>query len=227
MIKLIELFNTLIKHKVIKHPKYFLITVLILAMLGVPSYVKNAIENGVHSVFAERQDMQDRIIKYRGEISGEIDKILKNLRLRLGADRTFLGEYSNTVTGLTGLHFLYFTINNEDVKPGITSIASNYQKQNNSNFKTMSRVFTENTVAIRDIEEIKYYDPITYAMVKKNSTKQMYLMYFELHGTPIGFVGVSYADSTYRDTNKIFYEESVTLRDLSDLFDYKEKLKKK
>ena len=37
--------------------------------------------------------MQDRIIKYRGEISGEIDKILKNLRLRLGADRTFLGEY--------------------------------------------------------------------------------------------------------------------------------------
>ena len=72
MIKLIELFNTLIKHKVIKHPKYFLITVLILAMLGVPSYVKNAIENGVHSVFVERQDMQDRIIKYRGEISGEI-----------------------------------------------------------------------------------------------------------------------------------------------------------
>ena len=44
-------------------------------MLGVPSYVKNAIENGVHSVFAEKQDMQDRIIKYRGEISGEIDKI--------------------------------------------------------------------------------------------------------------------------------------------------------
>ena len=52
-------------------------------------------------------------------------------------------------------------------------------------------------------------------------------MYFELHGTPIGFVGVSYDDSTYRDTNKIFYEESVALRDLSDLFDYEGKLKKK
>lgn len=223
MTKLIELFNSLMKYNLIKRPKCFLIVILILGTLGVPKYMNMIVENGLKNVLTEQVNNSNKLIKYRAEISGDIDAILKNLGQKLNSDRVFLGEFSNTVTGTSGLHFLYFTINNEYDKSGIAPIASQYQKQNCFNFKIITKVVKDRVIAVRDINQIKEFDPITHYLVSKNGSKQLFLMYFELdNGTPIGFIGASYEKDTFYNDDDIFYELSKSLRQLQKLFDYKE-----
>lgn len=226
MTKLIELFNALMKYKLIKRPKCFLILILILGVLGVPKYMNMIVENGLKKVLIERLNYSNKLITYRAEISSDIDSHLKDLGLRINADRVFLGEFSNTVTGTSGLHFLYYTINNEYDKPGIIPIAKQYQKQNCFNLKIVSDVVKNKVLAIKDIEDIKDLDPITYYTVKKNGTKQLFLMYFELpNGTPVGFIGVSYEKNSFYSDTDIFYEMSMSLRKLQNLFNYDKKEK--
>ena len=80
--------------------------------------------------------------------------------------------------------------------------------------------------AIKNIEDIKDSDPITYYTVKANGTKQLFLMYFELPDeTPIGFIGASYEKNSFYSETDIFYEMSVSLRNLQRLFEYDKKEK--
>lgn len=228
MTKLIELFNTLMKYKLIKRPKMFLILILILGGLGVPKYMSMIVENVTESVLVRDSHHKNELVKYRAKISPDIDLCLKNLGYKINADRVFLGEFSNTIIGTSGLHFLYFTINNEYDKPGLIPIANQYQKQNCFNFKTITKVIKNKTLAIRDIEEIKDTDHLTYYLVHNNGTKQLFLMYFEQPDeTPIGFLGVSYEKDNFYSNDTIFYEMSVSLRELQKLFDYKENSKNK
>ena len=226
MTKLIELFNTLMKYKLIKRPKCFLILILVLGVLGVPKYINMTVENGLKKVLIEKLNHSNKLIKYRAEISSDIDACLKDLGHKINADRVFLGEFSNTVTGTSGLHFFYYTINNEYDKPGIIPIAKQHQKQNCSNLKIVSSVVKNKILAIKNIEDIKDSDPITYYTVKANGTKQLFLMYFELPDeTPIGFIGASYEKNSFYSETDIFYEMSVSLRNLQRLFKYDKKEK--
>lgn len=221
MTKLIELFNALMKYKLIKRPKCFLILIFALGILGIPKYTNVVIEKGLKSLIIEQSNITNKLIKHRANISSEIDKELKDLGHRVGADRVFLGEFSNTITGTSGLHFLYFTINNEYDKAGVSPIATQYQKQNCFNFKSISNLIKNKTLCVRDIEDLKDTDPVMYTLIKKNTSKQLFMMYFEIDEVPIGFIGISYENETHCEDNKLMYELSISLRRIRLLFDYK------
>ena len=51
-------------------------------------------------------------------------------------------------------------------------------------------------------------------------------MYFELpNGIPVGFIGVSYEKNSFYSDADIFYEMSMSLRELQKLFNYDKKEK--
>ena len=223
MEKFISLINTILQSKAMKIPKWFLWIVLCIGVIGTPTITSHVAKNNLTKVLIEKDNKTSKLLAYRAEISSKIDSILRDLGYRTNADRTFLGEYSNTVVGASGMHFLYYTINNEYTKVGVSPIGSDHQKQNFSNYKFNSYLADHKVYAVRDIDSIQYADPITYLILSKNKTRSAFMMYFELDGIPIGFVGISYLDGhkITLDDNTIFYEISRAIRKISILFDFK------
>lgn len=223
MEKIISLINTILQSKAMKIPKWFLWIVLFIGVIGTPTITNHVAKSNLTKVLVEKDNHTAKLLAYRAAISSKIDSVLRDLGYRTNADRTFLGEYSNTVVGASGMHFLYYTINNEYTKVGVTPIGNDHQKQNFSNYKFNAYLADHKIYACRDIDSIKYDDPITYLILQKNKTKSAFMMYFELDGIPIGFVGISYLDEhkITLDDDMIFYEISKAMRKISVLFDFK------
>lgn len=223
MDKLFSLLNTVLQSKALKIPKWVLVLIILCGFLGVPTYVEYIVKKGLNTVLEDKEMSTAQLMAYRAKISSKIDSVLTRLSHRTDSDRAFLGEYSNTIVGASGMHFLYFTINNEYTKAGVDPIGNDYQKQNFSNFKFNSYLVDHKVYGIKNIDTLKNSDPITYAILKKNKAKQLFLMYFEIDNIPIGFIGVSYTKKlTDMEDNQIFYEISKSMRQISNMFDFKE-----
>ena len=219
----VTLIISLINNKLLKRGDCIILFILIILLLAVPGFIGGIVEKGLRQTTLEQQSKHDKLIIYRNQISVVIDSILLSVRERLDADRAFVGEYSNTTYGLTGLPYLYFTIHNEMVKPGRLPISNQYQKQNSFNFKFNSTLYERNIYSIDNIEKVRDGDPLLYYMLKKNEANQVYLLLIKLKGrsgieVPKAFIGVSYRDSTIKTHDQIFFTLSRAGGEIGTLY---------
>lgn len=223
MDRIISLINTVIQSKALKIPKWILWLIIIVGVIGTPVISGIVSKNSLIKILQDRDIETIQSLKYRAEVSSKIDSVLRILGYRTNADRAFLGEYSNSITGASGMHFLYYTINNEYTKIGVNPIGSDHQKQNFSNYKFNAYLANHKIYGLRDVDSIKHTDPITYLILSKNKTRSAFLMYFEIDEVPIGFVGISFTDAEHikSSDDMIYYEISKAMRKLSSIFDFK------
>lgn len=219
MDKIIALIIALIKNKVINNPKYLITVLICVCVLYTPKYFTDVIIYGIEQAVNKQQLEHNKLVNYRFEISSKIDTELDKLRLTLNADRAFLGEYSNSTIGFSGLPFLYFSIHNEKDKLGILPISNQYQKQNVSNFSFNSKLCKEKFYKVKDLNILEKDDPLLCHFVTKNGTRYLYMCLIESEGTPKGFLGVSFTDTLCTPDATIFYELSKSSRKILDLLD--------
>ena len=180
---------------------------------------------------AQKILLHDELVVYRSKLSPKIDSLLRILRTSLDADRAFMGEYSNSTMGLTGLPYLYFSILNEDDKPGVAPIGNQYQKQSTSNFKFNGWLYENDVLTLDSLEGVRDRDPLTYLMLKQNGVKQAYLYAIKIRNSegreiPKAFIGVTFTTNEKRNRDHILYRLSHTAGHLTEFFAKVDKAKK-
>lgn len=175
-------------------------------------------------------ERHSKLMDYRNIISPKIDSVLNVLRESTDSDRAFVGEYSNSTVGLNSIAFLYFTIHNEKVRPGVTPISKQYQKQNNSNFKLNTILYEQNVFVVDSLEQIRESDPLSYLMFKHNGVKQAVFYMIRARNEagieiPVGFVGVTYLNSEKRNSNYILYRLSQSAGAIASYFEGANKIR--
>lgn len=78
------------------------------------------------------------------KIDQGINEILQSTLNTIGADRSALARFHNTITDVSGKHFIYESRSNEAVQPGVSMIAQLHQKVLISMISTWSQDFAKN-----------------------------------------------------------------------------------
>jgi len=150
----------------------------------------------------------------------KIKTILCEVATDVEADRALLFEYSDGVSNLVGLPFLYMTATLEVIKPGITSVINNYQKTNVlivSDF--IEQLEINGYMYFKELEDIKEKYPIVYGFMHPNGPKSGLFYSIYDKETAIGFVVVTTVKETF-ERHDVLPRVAASAQRISALLNY-------
>lgn len=108
------------------------------------------------------------------------------------ADRALVLEYSNGVSNLVGVPFLYATATAEVITPGTDIVSAQYQRIPLNLFSGfIYKIEREGFIFISDLESIKCEYPILYKMLKENEVREIAFAAIQGEDEVVGIVVVS------------------------------------
>ena len=135
-------------------------------------------------------------IEYRIEIGPEVDMILNEVLVELGASRAFVFEPHNGKANVNGLPFGYVKMTYEQTAKGIESIIHDYDEDLDVNqFPFINEAYS-NFSWVGSMEDLQTIDDRIYRKMHANYAD--YLAIVSIHGvhSPVGFVGITYVEGT-------------------------------
>lgn len=195
--------------------KLMLYTVYLLFLLGLFNW--KLVTTEVYDVITKYQTEKTiESVRTRESVNGEIDKILKNLRLSCNADRALLFEYHNTVQSIGGLHFKFMSVSSEDVGKGVEYVGQKYQSVNTGLLQSFTSDLDDRSCLAIIADSTYQSYPVMQYMMKNDDTKVSYYSVLQGDLCPLGFISVQWdelPDGTYPDHSSIHpYMQSASLK---------------
>lgn len=104
----------------------------------------------------------------------EVKKILSDLILETGCNRSLLFEFSNGTSNLAGLPFLFINATSESLSFGTQSVISFYQRLNICLFADfIFELESKGYFHVNDIESIKNTHQVMYKLLKQDNVTSM------------------------------------------------------
>lgn len=173
--------------------------ILIILLVGlvytIHSIVKNfsnVIQKYIEKKLLESEEEHKKGTIHRKNVTPEIRKLLGGLAKETNADRAILFEYSNGSSNLVGLPFLYVTATCEVVKPGVHTVAMQYQRISTTLFaEFLEHLEEDGLYFLENIDTISQTMPNLYVMMKQNGVQSA--LFYSLCGIDdtIGFIVIT------------------------------------
>lgn len=139
----------------------------------------------------KKEEVHNGLVDKRFEATTMISNKLKELVINLGADRVTLCEMHNGTNNLSGMPFIYLSMNAEEISPGYSYISDEFKNFNLAKFPFIANHFTEGSW-IGSIEEIEAEDPYFAGKLKLTKAKHIAFMILRGKKHPIGILTVAY-----------------------------------
>lgn len=153
-------------------------------------------------------------------INPRIDGLLYNLLLKTDAQRVCVIEMHNGTDNLAGLPFIYGEITYEKVSDSeIQLIADDYGRMNLSKYPISYKIYKDR-VWCGTIEELKEIDPKLGMTMSYNNEKYVYFILLRGNSTELGFLSITYNDTSRLNKEKTYGEAVYSSQELSILLDY-------
>lgn len=209
------------KHGVVSTFNTMLITV-ILVIFGYVIYHPEAILDRVQDIVQERHEDGMRV---RLNADPYIRTELKDLRLSLQADRTFIVEAHNGGSNLASLPFLYVDMTYEETGVGVPPLMGAYRNLSLQKYSFFQEIYSE-TYWFGHIDELKEVDELFYLTVKGDGVNYIGLLVLYGKNSVIGAIGVEYCDEPKVSKSMIHNEMLKRNSRFTDLLTYDRKRKK-
>lgn len=168
-------------------------------IMGVVAFKPEVIIEEVQRIQTEQHN---KAVNRRMKADPEIREALADLRIELGADRTFIVEAHNGGSNLTSLPFLYVDMTYENIRQGgnMIQVEDEYKNLRLQRFNFCTYIYNNNYWygSVKDLEELD--GPFAYRIQGDGVS---YIAVLLLYGqyTLIGAVGVEYGQSEAVDPN--------------------------
>lgn len=207
---------------------FLLIVLILFGLYFIVKTFPDIIRDYIQNKLLDDASNHSKMAAKRKNVSIQIQKILSELIEDTNGDRALLFEFSNGISNLAGLPFLFINATSESLRSGTSSVAHLYQRINVSLFADfITELEEKGYFYIEDIEEIKNVYPFIYNFVKPNGTKSM--LFYVIYGVDdaLGFVILSSVreNFTRKDTLPKIAEVAQKISALLNLEDLEEKIK--
>lgn len=195
--------------------KVLLYTFYLLVLVGLFNW-ESILTKGYEVINNYKNQQIIESIRTRESISKDIDVILQKLRLDCNADRVMLLEYHNTVQGLSGHHFKFFSATSEDIRDGVAPIGQRYQSINTGLMpKFLADLDHDNCITIMNPESSHDYPVIRQMMIQEDIGCGYYSV-LQGENYPLGFITIQWQrreDGSYPDHDRVHsYIQAASLR---------------
>lgn len=171
----------------------------ITVVMGVVAFKPSIIVEEVQKIQTEQHQ---KAVDKRIKADPQIREALVDLRLELGADRTFVVEAHNGGSNLTNLPFLYVDMTYESVRTGMIELEEEYKNLRLQRYNFCTFLY-ENNYWFGSTEDLMQIDPAFSYRVEGDGVK--YIGVLTLYGqyNIIGAIGIEYGDSDPVDSNTV------------------------
>lgn len=176
-----------------------IMVLFITIVMGVVAFKPSVIVEEVQKIQTEQHQ---KAVDKRIKADPQIREALTDLRLELGADRTFILEAHNGGTNLTSLPFLYVDMTYESIRSGMIELEEEYKNLRLQRYNFCTFLY-ENNYWYGSTDDLMQVDPAFSYRVEGDGVK--YVGVLTLYGqySIIGAVGVEYGDSEPADPNTV------------------------
>ncbi len=156
------------------------------------SNVGKSLDKKIAERLSENKKTHIKGNKIRRVFEESVKDNLTDLAKATCADRALVLEYSNGVSNLVGVPFLYATATAEVVTPGTDIVSAQYQRIPLNLFSGfIYKIEREGFIFISDLESIKCEYPILYKMLKENEVREIAFAAIQGEDEVVGIVAVS------------------------------------
>ena len=153
--------------------------------------VKDAYNKFKEDDIKQYEETHRELVTKRFEATSAISNILKELIIKLGADRVTLCEMHNGTNNLAGIPFVFLSMTSEEISPEYTYISDEFKDFNLAKFPFIANHFKDGSW-IGTIEEIEREDPYFAGKLKLTEASTLALMIIRGKSTPIGVLTVAF-----------------------------------
>lgn len=168
-------------------------------VMGVVAFKPSVIVEEVQKIQTEQHN---RAVDKRIKADPQIREALTDLRLELGADRTFIVEAHNGGTNLTSLPFLYVDMTYESTRNGMFELEEEYKNLRLQRYNFCTFLY-QNNYWYGNTEELMEIDPSFAYRIEGDGVKYIGVLAIYGQYTIIGAIGVEYGDSEPADPNTV------------------------
>ena len=168
-------------------------------VMGVVAFKPQIIVEEVQKIQTEQHQ---KAVDKRIKADPQIREALVDLRLELGADRTFVLEAHNGGSNLTSLPFLYVDMTYESVRSGIIELEEEYKNLRLQRYNFCTFLY-ENNYWFGSTDDLMHVDPAFSYRIEGDGVKYIGVLVIYGQYSIIGAIGVEYGDSEPADPNTV------------------------
>ena len=179
----------------------------------------NEVEEAMRKKDIEDKKHHNDLVERRFEIGPRIANELKDLLIRLNADRAAIMEFHNGTYNASGLPFVYGDMVYEEVSPNVPYASDEFKNFNLSKLPFVALHYKEKTW-IGSVDDVEKDDP--YFAAKLRVVKVNWGIFVILEGIngPLGFLTLFFKnDENHPDKKKVIAEVTHSAQILSTLLD--------
>ena len=168
-------------------------------VMGVVAFKPQIIVEEVQKIQTEQHQ---KAVDKRIKADPQIREALVDLRLELGADRTFVLEAHNGGSNLTSLPFLYVDMTYESIRSGMIELEEEYKNLRLQRYNFCTFLY-ENNYWYGSTDDLMQVDPAFSYRIEGDGVKYIGILAIYGQYSIIGAIGVEYGDSEPADPNTV------------------------